>query len=193
MVVESQKETAGVIAPAISVFPWSTENQGLKISTSECSDLHGCLIEMYEISDQKGSVEDWIGISSYDHSEILFDTTLGWIRLQSLNDFWVEDVTQSSFGRFYTLELGKRLGSSIDEDQLWIHLLHNATYYIEVHDGNFYLGFMNPNLPLEYALVTTGGEPSFYWFFKTTEVEHLNLPSRPCNPSPGYNFQVYRF
>ena len=98
-----------------------------------------------------------------------------------------------SFGRFYTLELGKRLGSSIDEDQLWIHLLHNATYYIEVHDGNFYLGFMNPNLPLEYALVTTGGEPSFYWFFKTTEVEHLNLPSRPCNPSPGYNFQVYRF
>ena len=198
MVVVTQNDAGGIIAPAITVFPWSTENQGLKITIPEnfevvpLDPMEGGLIDMYENSNRQATLEEWIQTISYNYSEILFDTNLGWVRLKSLKNNWVEDVTQSYYGRSYTLELegGTKIGPSDTEDQLFIHLLHNATYYIEVHDGNFYLGFMNPNIPIEFAHVRTSNEPSFYNFFETTEVEYLNRPAKLCDPDPHYNFQV---
>ena len=191
MVVVSQKDEGGIIAPAITVFPWSTENLGLKINIPENLDPYD-MYDMYEISGRQGTVEEWLQKISYNYSEILFDTNLGWVRLKSLKNSWIEDVTQSYYGRSYTLELekGTKIGPSDADDQLFIHLLHNATYYIEVHDGNFYLGFMNPNIPIEFVHVRTSNEPSFYNFFETTEVENLNRPAKPCDPDPHYNFQV---
>ena len=200
MVVVTQNDAGGIIAPAITVFPWSTENQGLKITIPEnfevvpLDPMEGGLIDMYENSNRQATLEEWIQTISYNYSEILFDTNLGWVRLKSLKNNWVEDVTQSYYGRSYTLELKgqvAKIGPSDAEHQLFIHLLHNATYYIEIHDGNFYLGFMNPNIPIPYILVRTSKEPSFYNFFETTEVENLNRPSKPCDSDPDYNFQVH--
>ena len=198
MVVVTEKDAGGIIAPAITVFPWSTENQGLKITIPEnfevvpLDPMEGGLIDMYESSSRQDTLEEWVQKISYNYSEILFDTNLGWVRLKSLKKNWVEDVTQSYYGRSYTLELGEqtKIGPSDADDQLFLHLLHNATYYIEIHDGNFYLGFMNPNIPIEFLLVRTSKEPSFYNFFETTEVENLNRPAKPCDPDPHYNFQV---
>ena len=189
--VITEKDEGGILAPAITVFPWRTQT-GLKIDLPEDFDLSTGLIDLYEDSQEMGSLEEWIKRSSYNFSEILLDTTLGWIRLESLKDDWLEDVTQSSFGRYYTLEFAKhtQLGPDASQDQLWIHLLNNATYYIEVHDSNFYLGFANPNIPLAYISVMTSEEPSFFYFFETVEVVDLNRPSKPCNPEPEYNFQV---
>ena len=191
MVVVTQKDEGGIIPPVITVFPWSTENLGLKITTPE----HGGLVHMYKSSDQQGTIEEWIKKSSYNYSEILFDTILGYTRLKSLKDNWVEDVTQTAYGRSYTFAFKgqTKIGPNDSQDQLFLHLLHNATYYIEIHDGNFFLGFMNPNIPLEYVLLRTNGEPSFYNFIETTEVEHYNRPSSPCNPDPEYIFQVCSF
>ena len=94
MVVVTQKDEGGIIPPAITVFPWSIENLGLKITTPE----HGGLVHMYTSSDQQGTIEEWIKKSSYNYSEILFDTILGYTRLKSLKDNWVEDVTQTAYG-----------------------------------------------------------------------------------------------
>ena len=190
MVVVTQKDAGGIIPPAITVFPWTTENLGLKINLPGNLDLH---IDMYESSGRQCTFEEWLQQISYNYSEILFDTNLGWDRLKSLKNSWIEDVTQSYYGRSYTLQLegGTKLGPNDAEDQLFIHLLHNATYYIEVHDGNFYLGFINPNIPIEFVLVRTSSEPSFYNIFETTEVEDLNRATKPCEPDPHYNFQVH--
>ena len=189
--VITEKDEGGILAPAITVFPWRTQT-GLKIDLPEDFNRPTGLIDLYEDSQEMGSLEEWIKRSSYNFSEILLDTTLGWIRLESLKDDWLEDVTQSSFGRYYILEFAKhtQLGPDASQDQLWIHLLNNATYYIEVHDSNFYLGFANPNIPLAYISVMTSEEPSFFYFFETVEVVDLNRPSKPCNPEPEYNFQV---
>ena len=195
MVVVTQKDEGGIIPPSITVFPWSAENLGLKIAIPENLVLAGGLVDMYENSGHQGTIQEWIEKSSYNYSEVLLDTTLGQIALKSLKDNWVEDVTQTAYGRSYTLTLEgqEKIGPSVSQDHLFLHLLHNATYYIEIHDGNFFLGFMNPNIPVEYVLLRTSGEPSFFNFIETTEVEHYNRPSSPCNPDPEYIFQVCSF
>ena len=100
--VITEKDEGGILAPAITVFPWRTQT-GLKIDLPEDFNRPTGLIDLYEDSQEMGSLEEWIKRSSYNFSEILLDTTLGWIRLESLKDGWLEDVTQSSFGRYYTL------------------------------------------------------------------------------------------
>ena len=124
----TEKDEGGILAPAITVFPWRTQT-GLKIDLPEDFNRPTGLIDLYEDSQEMGSLEEWIKRSSYNFSEILLDTTLGWIRLESLKDDWLEDVTHSSYGRYYTLEFAKhtKLGPDASQDQLWIHLLNNAT------------------------------------------------------------------
>ena len=100
MVVVTQKDEGGIIPPAITVFPWSIENLGLKITIPENLVLAGGLVDMYENSGHHspGTIQEWIEKSSYNYSEVLLDTTLGQIALKSLKDNWVEDVTQTAYG-----------------------------------------------------------------------------------------------
>ena len=81
--VITEKDEGGIPAPAITVFPWRTQT-GLKIDLPEDFDRPTGLIDLYEDSQEMGSLEEWIKRSSYNFSEILLDTTLGWIRLESL-------------------------------------------------------------------------------------------------------------
>ena len=66
-VVVSQKDEGGIIAPAITVFPWSTENLGLKINIPENLDPYD-IYDMYESSGRQGTVEEWLQKISYNYS-----------------------------------------------------------------------------------------------------------------------------
>ena len=55
-----------------------------------------------------------------------------------------EDFTFDSAGRYYTLDLPLKLGPDDPEDQLFLELYRNLTYFVLIHDPEYFLFNVNP-------------------------------------------------
>ena len=184
--VSSRRDTGGIQAPAITIAAMSPEDSsGWKYGFQDASST--CLSNTNNI-DQKCLEQ-----KTYNQSESLNDVILGFQNKESLLDqdsLVIEDFTNVWTGRYYTLNISRKLGQNDNLDQLFISL-YSTKYRIWIHDPNFFIINENPSsLPALMKIVEPNKTSSHYYCLTLTEVEELDLPEDPCNTDPDYNFQA---
>ena len=111
---------------------------------------------------------------------------------KDLSDFnlWTWDMTFPIAGRCYTLDYDVPVGINQKKDILAIRLNSSHEYFVVVHETSL------------FALTTNRlAATTYFWLSQSTKNKRItqvtleavkwkrmNLPERPCNPSPDYNF-----
>ena len=174
MVVETSRDTRGIPCPAITLAAAG------QITDRTC---------FHKIS----SIEDCLEENTLNRSELLKGVDLGFYRKKDIflsQEFLSEDFTSVWAGIYFTLNLPLQIGPNYSQDQLFLGLHTNLTFTVFVHDPGYFLFNLNPiALPTTMRKFTTKMDTSRYYRMELTEVKKLNLPSRPCNNDPSYNFQ----
>ena len=99
-----------------------------------------------------------------------------------------EDFTVPPAGRYYTINILKKIGPNYMVDQLFV-VLFNINYRIWIHDPNFFIITENPTfVPALLKVLEPNRTSSHYYCLTLTEVEELDIPEDPCNSD--YNFQA---
>ena len=93
--VHTTKDTQGIPAPTISVFPYSKNNSAFRLPPAQ----------MEEMYDGDIPCDDYLTKHTYNQSEALIDIILGYERKLSLLDYKENIVTEEmvtpSIGRYY--------------------------------------------------------------------------------------------
>ena len=132
---------------------------------------------------------------------MISDVFLGWAAkktsLLGREDLIVEGLSPvlSRRAKYFTINVGDRIGPDYSKEQLFIELYrNNAQYDIFVHDPRFFtLNYIPVAFPALFSTVTVNKYGSHYYPMISTEVEELNLPQDPCNEDEKYHFQVGHF
>jgi hypothetical protein len=182
MVVESWKPTGGIPAPGVTIF--SNNDQGTTYVNGGfeqvCSNLEG-----------NETMENCI--EKHCHSDAMVDVLLGYTRKHSLmtEQNIKKEFTLPSWGRYHSLDAPVKITPDQYQTQIIFLLSYHYTYYILMHDPNFFLGFYNPSFPMVREIaIKPNLTVNHFNYLIATEVEELNLPEDPCNPDPDYNFQT---
>ena len=106
----------------------------------------------------------------------------GFLKNESLmnSSLWVEDVTHPFFGRYFTLNLRKRITPNYEDDQIFLHLRQRTNFTIFIYHSNFFL--LNSNI-LSFPTIikdVSSSMGSHYWNLAMTERFELNHPNDPC-------------
>ena len=174
MIVETTKETYGIPAPAITI------NVANQIDTNSCFNSNFSIDKCLEEKTLKRSDLLKSVILGFDRYEVNF--TKENIR---------EDFTSVWCGISYTLLLPTKIGPDYYRHQIFLELDTNLSYTVFIHDPDYFLFNVNPTvLPATVGEFTTQKEKPNSWLYKVqlTEVNKMNLPSRPCNDDHGYSF-----
>ena len=110
--------------------------------------------------------------------------------LLNSSSFWKEDRSLSGFGRHFTLKSLKNITQN-EEDCLAFVLSSNFSYFVFVHDEDFFLYNVNPLGPPSKAWQFQGSSPNVvnhYQEVTLTRHKKLNLERQPCEEDPIYNF-----
>ena len=176
MVVSSRRDTGGIQAPAITIAALTGWKDGFHDLESKGSSNFNSYIEQ----------------KTYNQSETLNDVILGWKNESLLNQEGVvtEDFTVPPAGRYYTINILKKIGPNYMVDQLFV-VLFNINYRIWIHDPNFFIITENPTfVPALLKVLEPNRTSSHYYCLTLTEVEELDVPEDPCNTDPDYSFQA---
>ena len=175
MVVHTTKDTDGIPAPALSIFPYDKNNPAFRLTPEEMEDMYSSDLRF----------EDYLTKKTFNQSEALIDIFLGYTTKKSIlnqKNVFTEEVTRPSFGRYYTFKPNFRIGTNDKLDQIFLVLFRHLRYIIHVYDPHFYLGFYNPSLPMIREIVVPDDTVGKYYNLVLTEVrEDLQSPSHPKN------------
>ena len=98
MTVQTTKDTYGIPAPTISVFPFSENNSAFRLSTEEME-------EMFDA--ERPCCDDYLAKKAYNQSETFIDIFLGFTRKMSLlgknQNIVTEEMVMPSIGRYFVL------------------------------------------------------------------------------------------
>ena len=128
---------------------------------------------------------------------MIIDLFMGWnIKRTSLlrrEGLIVEGfATVGTRAKYFTINIGDRIGPDYGKDQLFLELYHNNNFEVFVHDPRFFtLNYIPVALPMLHCAASVNTTESHYYTMIATEVEELNLPQDPCNEDETYNFQVF--
>ena len=164
MLVHTTKDTNGIPAPALSIFPYHKNNSAFRLAPEEIE-------EMYE-SDLP-CCDDYLTKKTFNQSEAIADIFLGYTRKMSIfnqTDILREEVTRPSFGRYYVFKPTFKIGTNYESDQIFLALFRHLHYIIHVYDPNFYLGFNNPSLPMIREMIEPDDTVGNYYNLVLTEV-----------------------
>ena len=166
MVVHTTKDTEGIPAPTISIFPYSKNNSLFRLSSEEMEELYHSDLPC----------EDYLTKKSFNQSEAIIDIFLGFtrkIRKISLLDnekIMSEELTRPSFGRYYVFRPSFTIGTNYKSDQIFIVLFRHLNYVIHAYDPHFYLGFFNPSISMIREMVEPDQTVGKYHLLVLTEV-----------------------
>ena len=163
MVVHTTRDTDGIPAPTISVFPWSKNNSALILSPDQ----------MEEIYNGDLSSEDYLTKSTYNRSEALADIFLGFTKKMSLlgtENIVTEEMVRPLYGRYYVFRPSFKIGTDYKFDEIFLVLSRDLNYVIHVYDPHFYLGFFNPSIPTIKEIVEPDDTVGKYYNLILTEV-----------------------
>ena len=95
MIVHTTKETHGIPAPTISVFPFNKNNSGFRLSTEEMEEMYGGDLPC----------DDYLTKKTYNQSVALINIVLGYTRkfllLENKENIVTEEMVTPSIGRYY--------------------------------------------------------------------------------------------
>ena len=163
MVVHTTRDTDGIPAPTISVFPYSKNNSAYKLSPDQIEEMYNGDLPS----------EDYLTKNTYNRSEALVDVLLGFTRHVSIlgeENVVTEEVTRPIFGRYYVFRPSFKIGTNYKSDQIFLVLSRDLNYIIHVYDPHFYLGCFNPNLPMLREIVEHDDTVGKYYNLILTEV-----------------------
>ena len=170
MVVHTTRDTKGIPAPTISVFPYSKTNTAYKFSPDQMEEMYNGDLPS----------EDYLTKNTYNQSEALVDVFLGFIRQKSLlgtENIVTEEMVRPLYGRYYVFRPSFKIGTDDKTDQFFLVLSQNLNYIIHVYDPHFYLGFFNPSIPTIREIVEHDGTDGKYYNLILTEVgKRLRTP-----------------
>ena len=121
---------------------------------------------------------------------------LGWAGLSLLQERenLIEEglaPTINSRTKYFTINVGGRIGPDYRKEQLFVELFYNNSYEVFIHDPRFFiLNYIPVALPTLFRVFVVDKTESHFYPMIMTEVEELNLPQDPCNEDEKYNFQV---
>ena len=110
--VHTTKDTEGIPAPTISIFPYSKNNSLFRLSSEKMEELY------------RGDLpsEDYLTKNTYNQSEALIDIFLGFERKMSLLDrenMVFEELTRPSLGRYYVFRPSFTIALLVKAHQEW--------------------------------------------------------------------------
>ena len=163
MMVHTTRDTEGIPAPSISVFPFSKNNCAYIFSPDQMEEMYNGDL----------SSEDYLTKSTYNQSEAIIDILLGFTRKMSLlgtENIVTEEVTRPLFGRYYVFRPSFKIGTDFNLDQIFLVLSRHLNYVIHIYDPHFYLGFSNPSIPTIREIVEHDGSVGKYYNLILTKV-----------------------
>ena len=163
MVVHTTRETRGIPAPTITIFPWSKNNTAQQFSPDQMEEMYSGDLPS----------EDFLTKITYNQSEALADIFLGFTRQKSLlgtENIVTEEVTRPLFGRYYVFRPSFKIGTDFNLDQIFLVLSRHLNYVIHIYDPHFYLGFFNPSIPTIKEIIEPDNTVGKYYNLILTEV-----------------------
>ena len=166
MIVHSKRVLGSIPGPAVTICRRDRS--------------HGDGVNMFfkfELCDNATDIVKCINQETYNRSEVIAKVELGVDTRRSLTNrsLWVEDFTETTSGRCYTLTVPKMITADYRTDQIIFHLpwTPTASYNLYVHDGNFILNENFFGIQCMHKKILVSENAHFYM------VEHhkLNLPS----------------
>ena len=188
IVISSIKHSGGILAPTVSVVVrnprsmkgWKSDNitSSMEVIKDQCgkaSDVRKCVLAR-----------------TYNLSDVVKDAHIGFEKNESLMDpsLWREDFTRTFYGRYFTLNTGRRTTPDYRVDQIFLHLKENFTFNIFIYHQKF---FVPNNNILSFPVIIKDASSSMgshYWNLAVTERFDLNHPNDPCYE--GSIFRVTR-
>ena len=174
----STKYLGGILAPTISVVArnlvsrkgWKSYNitPSVEIIEDRCenaSDIQRCIVE-----------------ETYNLADLVKHAHIGYKKNESLmnSSIWVEDFTSPFYGRYFTLNLKRRIIPDYENDQIFLHLQKQTNFTIFIYHSKFFL--LNSNI-LSFPMIikqVSSSMGNHYWHFAVTERFELNHPNDPC-------------
>ena len=195
IIVESEVDTNGIEAPAVTIQ--ATQNKFGWKSIENVSIWHNFVLyehcERINMTIDQCIHNDTIRLTDFlanAQIEKNFDSEAPLLlNLSASSVYWREDLTPSVFGKHYTVKSPKSISLNQDYCMTFV-LARNFTFYVFVHDEDFFLNNANP----------LGPPPSNYWTFdghvhrnhyqEVTLIKQtkLNLDRRACEEDPDYSF-----
>ena len=122
--VESEKDTGGFFAPSITVLA----SKGWKGNAT----VEKCYSNEEQVTHNQ-TIEECIDKNSLNQSEVISDIFLGWERESFLGreDLIVEGLSPalSSRTKYFTINVGGRIGPDYGKEQLFVELYRNNDKY----------------------------------------------------------------
>ena len=194
IVVESELDTNGIEAPAVTIqatlnkFGWkSVDDESIWhnfVLHEHCESINMTIEQC--IHNDSMRLTDFLANAQIEKN---FDSTAPLLlNISASSPYWREDMTPTVFGKYFTFKAPKSIKLSQDYCMTFV-LVKNFTFYVFVHDKDFFLNNANPL-----------GPPSNYWTFEghfqrnhyqeLTLIKHtkLNLDRKPCEEDPAYSF-----
>ena len=193
IIVTSKVSTNGIEAPAVSIVVLSENGYGWKANTSQTSSLLGRYNMAFLLDHCKEinltDVEHCIAKNSFELTDFmttatfkLSPSTVGELDKTS----WTEDVGETPDGRIFTWNPQRIITPDL-EDIVFLSVYKNFTYFIFVHDIDFYIIGTNP-LGATPAFWTFNGKTMQNHYHEIALVKHkrLNLDHQPCEADENY-------
>ena len=196
IIISSEKQTNGIEAPAITFaalkkqgvpMGWKSVDKDLNLRSfvmlDHCHSLNFSNIDACQKND------------TFARDDFMRSAQIGFYQENStslLNDYsWTEDLTTTTFGRYFTLNPSRRITGSPD-DALMFKLYNGFSYFIWVHDEDFFILNQNPRgLPSKLWKIDNlknADKDGLYHEISLTKHKKLNLDRRPCNEGPSHSF-----
>ena len=191
--VTSKVSTNGIEAPAVSIIVLNENGYGWKANTSQTSSLLGRYNMAFLLDHCKEinltDVEHCIAKNSFELTDFMTTATfkLSPSTVGELNKTsWTEDINITPDGRIFTWNPQRNITPEW-EDLVFLSVYKNFTYFIFVHDIDFYIIGTN-RLGATPAFWTFNGKTMQNHYQEIVLVKHkrLNLDHQPCEEDESY-------
>ena len=159
MIVHTTKETHGIPAPTISVFPFSKNNSKFRLSTKELEEIYGGDLPC----------DDYLTKKTYNQSDALIDIVLGNTRklslLENKENIVTEEMVTPSIGRYYVFRQCCKMSKSNHSKQIFLPLKWSlfCVFYFDPQDLSHF-ATMCSGPPLRLGLISSPTRSILYSF-----------------------------
>ena len=171
IIVTSEEDTDGIEAPAVTFTSSFFGKVGWK-SLFENASVSYMDFRISDHCKDLGIINECIEKDTFSLSESIIGVWLG--PLEMNNSFWMEDLTYTSAGRFYTFKINRKI-SHADDDYLNFVLNTTNVAAVHVHDEKYFLMNSNPlGPPLNTRSIFPGSTLGQYQVQSSHNIYQIN-------------------
>ena len=193
ILVTSKMDGTKIRAPAVTICLATATDHG----TGWKGDVHNITsfgdVLRHTCQMKTDNITACIEQETFSQTEVIPKVVKGWTKKESLMnpDFWQDDFRVTWRGRCYRLLYPQKVSKEVDTDAIFFLFNGNHSYWIDIHDPNYYIMNYNP-LALKVNRIKTGANArrGLYMYYELQIHEELNIPEDPCVEDQLYSFQA---